>query len=388
MDGLFTNRPTHPFKVVENDAMSVQSMTSLGRVGRILAGNLDPTSISLDREIGFSIANNGLIIPTTPTTASLPLTSSSPPLASPLPSPSSTKHSVAYSALTDPERGQQYVNQLRENTKRTNNNYGIVLFSFYNNNTRNTLLIYFLDMTTNQQILSTTMNSNNVDNNAIIAGALTSTNKLVLQEPDVIASTKLAHSKTTDSITASGPVAPPRRKKRNKKLTSNLSTDLGASHLNEVVLCGPIVDTDTDSDARSIQSIRDTQKQRIREDLERLWNEKRLNASQPPSHSLIAMGNNATSGNINGGIQSINNAYSNNMNSTLNNNVGNGLHENQLNSMYANLYRLSSGQQVSTNGGAINRISHSLGNSSTSVLSTINASPTIGRARFDIFYFF
>lgn len=126
MDGLFTNRPSHPFKVVENDAMSVQSMTSLGRVGRILAGNLDPTSISLDREVGFSIANNASIMPTTPITAPLPITSSSPPSSSPLPSPSSTKHSTAYNVLSDTERGQHYANQIKENIRRTNNNYGKV----------------------------------------------------------------------------------------------------------------------------------------------------------------------------------------------------------------------------------------------------------------------
>jgi len=43
MDGVFTNRPTHPFKVIESDTMSIQSMTSLGRVGRILAGSIDPS---------------------------------------------------------------------------------------------------------------------------------------------------------------------------------------------------------------------------------------------------------------------------------------------------------------------------------------------------------
>lgn len=43
-------------------------------------------------------------------------------------------------------------------------------------------------------------------------------------EPDVIASTKLTHSKTADSITSSGPVAPPRRKKKSRKL-SNSSSD-------------------------------------------------------------------------------------------------------------------------------------------------------------------
>lgn len=43
MDGVYSNRPTHPFKVIESDTMSIQSMTSLGRVGRILAGSIDPS---------------------------------------------------------------------------------------------------------------------------------------------------------------------------------------------------------------------------------------------------------------------------------------------------------------------------------------------------------
>lgn len=44
-----------------------------------------------------------------------------------------------------------------------------------------------------------------------------------LTEPDVIASTKLAHSKTTDSLTSTGPIAPPRRKKRIRKLSTSSS---------------------------------------------------------------------------------------------------------------------------------------------------------------------
>lgn len=44
-------------------------------------------------------------------------------------------------------------------------------------------------------------------------------------EPDVIASTKLAHSKTTDSITSSGPIAPPRRKKKTPKIITATSTE-------------------------------------------------------------------------------------------------------------------------------------------------------------------
>lgn len=45
-------------------------------------------------------------------------------------------------------------------------------------------------------------------------------------EPDVIASTKLSHSKTTDSITLSGPVAPPRRKKKARKLSNSSSEQI------------------------------------------------------------------------------------------------------------------------------------------------------------------
>lgn len=37
------------------------------------------------------------------------------------------------------------------------------------------------------------------------------------KEPDVIASTKLTHIKTADNITSSGPIAPPRRKKKSRK---------------------------------------------------------------------------------------------------------------------------------------------------------------------------
>lgn len=43
-------------------------------------------------------------------------------------------------------------------------------------------------------------------------------------EPDVIASTKLGHSKTTDSVTSSGPIAPPRRKKKSVKNTPTTSS--------------------------------------------------------------------------------------------------------------------------------------------------------------------
>lgn len=37
----------HPFRVIEHDTVSVQSMTSLGRVGRILSGNSEQSGESV-----------------------------------------------------------------------------------------------------------------------------------------------------------------------------------------------------------------------------------------------------------------------------------------------------------------------------------------------------
>lgn len=51
MEGVFApQRPSHPFRIIENDAISIQSMTSLGRVGRILAGSVDASVHSIEKE--------------------------------------------------------------------------------------------------------------------------------------------------------------------------------------------------------------------------------------------------------------------------------------------------------------------------------------------------
>lgn len=50
VDDVFTgpsNKMLHPFRVIEHDTLSVQSMTSLGRVGRILSGNSEQISTYL-----------------------------------------------------------------------------------------------------------------------------------------------------------------------------------------------------------------------------------------------------------------------------------------------------------------------------------------------------
>lgn len=44
-------RSTHPFRIIEHDAISIHSMTSLGRVGRILAGTVDVSNPSIDKEV-------------------------------------------------------------------------------------------------------------------------------------------------------------------------------------------------------------------------------------------------------------------------------------------------------------------------------------------------
>lgn len=52
VEGVFPpQRSTHPFRIIEHDAMSIQSMTSLGRVGRILAGSVDVSNLSIDKDI-------------------------------------------------------------------------------------------------------------------------------------------------------------------------------------------------------------------------------------------------------------------------------------------------------------------------------------------------
>lgn len=57
MEGVFPpQRSTHPFRIIEHDAISMHSMTSLGRVGRILGGSVDVSNPSTDKEINQSSA--------------------------------------------------------------------------------------------------------------------------------------------------------------------------------------------------------------------------------------------------------------------------------------------------------------------------------------------
>lgn len=45
-----TVQSSHPYRVIEKDGLSIHSMQSLGRVGRILSGSLDPGPLSMSKE--------------------------------------------------------------------------------------------------------------------------------------------------------------------------------------------------------------------------------------------------------------------------------------------------------------------------------------------------
>lgn len=119
---------SHPFRVIDNDGLSIHSMQSLGKVGRILSGSLDPTAISVRSESQNAQRD-------TPVSEEAPQASSS-----------SRVESPSKISSSDEARKQE------DSHSQCSNYSGIISKS------------------------------------------------TILQEPDVIASTKLAHSKTTDSV--------------------------------------------------------------------------------------------------------------------------------------------------------------------------------------------
>lgn len=196
------------------------------------------------------------------------------------------------------------------------------------------------------------------------AAILPSHNKIILQEPDVIASTKLAQSKTTDSITLSGPIAPPRRKKKSRRISSSSSEQF---NMNEGMRLPPGDMDDDDSDTRSVKSVKDVQKLRddLAKEIENSWNE---TCSLPRGNmSVIAggiPGNIYSTHSMSGAVGGIGIASSSNVSSSTSTIVA---------ASAASLPHTSTcnTRPVTTAalGGSINRISHSLGNSSTSVYS-------------------
>ncbi|XP_055634627.1 WD repeat-containing protein 44 isoform X2 [Toxorhynchites rutilus septentrionalis] len=183
VEGVYSSstRTSHPFRVIEGDALSIQSMTSLGRVGRILAGSasVDASGLSIGKDSTYLAAS----------------TSSAPHSLIALPSSSSRETQLSGSSSIQSSSGGGVVGNV------STENIGTCKYDSY------------------EEIRHRQENTASSDNDKEHRVNM----NVPLQEPDVIASTKLAHSKTTDSLTCSGPVAPPRRKKKTRKLSSSSS---------------------------------------------------------------------------------------------------------------------------------------------------------------------
>ncbi|XP_043654280.1 WD repeat-containing protein 44 isoform X1 [Drosophila teissieri] len=227
-DGIFTNRSTHPFKVIETDAMSIQSMTSLGRVGRILAGSIDPSAISIDRE---SLAS--------------------------------------MNAQQQKQQAQQQ--QQAQPTSSTSSNTPPSIGN--SSSGMSTPRVSPKHQQSGKEAAATTTG---IPSGASSAQSST-VGAMVLQEPDVIASTKLAQSKTTDSITASGPVAPPRRKKKSRNCSISSSDQYSLP---------PADNEDTDSDTRSVKSVQGLQ-QKLQDDFVMEFESSLNNATSSASNNTL-----------------------------------------------------------------------------------------------------
>jgi WD repeat-containing protein 44 len=124
---------SHPYRVIEKDGLSIHSLQSLGRVGRILSGSLDPGALSISKENSSTNQQS----PHQETTTNLSPTS----------------------AAGENREAQKSQQQKSDDSHSQCSNYSLV----------------------------TSASAGNQINT-------------VLQEPDVIASTKLSQSKTTDSV--------------------------------------------------------------------------------------------------------------------------------------------------------------------------------------------
>ncbi|XP_038111690.1 WD repeat-containing protein 44 isoform X1 [Culex quinquefasciatus] len=188
VEGVYTSstsRTTHPFRVIEGDALSIQSMTSLGRVGRILAG-----SVSVDAG-ALSVGKDSLYL--AGSTSSAPQSLVAVPASSSRETQLSGNSSVASSSGNVPQAGLESLAAATTSTRYDSGG----------------------EAGNGPSSMTTSTGGND--------GEYRRNMNVPLQEPDVIASTKLAHSKTTDSLTCSGPIAPPRRKKKTRKLSSSSS---------------------------------------------------------------------------------------------------------------------------------------------------------------------
>ncbi|KAM0730426.1 WD repeat-containing protein 44 [Formica fusca] len=161
------SKTTHPFRIIEHDTLSLQSMTSLGRVGRILAGVTDNTS--------------GVLIPSI---------SQCPPSAA------LTREGQMSSIASIPSKDEDATSGKVSQSSSV--------------------------LTLSGDILQ----ESSINGRSNYASHSQSDKTVMLQEPDVIASTK-NNGKLAEDVAISGvPVAPPRRKKKTKAHTP---TDLAPS---------------------------------------------------------------------------------------------------------------------------------------------------------------
>ncbi|XP_043263772.1 WD repeat-containing protein 44 isoform X1 [Colletes gigas] len=182
------SKTTHPFRIIEHDTLSLQSMTSLGRVGRILAGTGDNASVVL-------VTN----VTQCPPSAIL------------------TRDSQMSSIASIPSKDEDTIS-------------GKVSQS-------SSILTLSEDILQESSVNSRSSYTSHSQNDKTV----------ILQEPDVIASTK-NNGKSSEDITMVGiPVAPPRRKKKTKAQTP---TDLAPSTTESALPASPLP-----SPASTIESI-------------------------------------------------------------------------------------------------------------------------------------
>lgn len=160
------SKTSHPFRIIEHDTLSLQSMTSLGRVGRILAGAPDNTS---------QVLPPGMLQQQTPTTVPTNI----------------FPREAQMTAI-------QSVSSKDEDTVSDKLSQSSSILTLSGDALKEPSLNGKSDQSSSSQSDKTTL----------------------LQEPDVIASTKPS-SKAVDipPIPNKMPVAPPRRKKKSKVQT-------------------------------------------------------------------------------------------------------------------------------------------------------------------------
>lgn len=156
------SKTSHPFRIIEHDTLSLQSMTSLGRVGRILAGVADNASGVLISGISQCPPSTALIREGQMSSiASIPSKDED---------TTSGKVSQSSSVLT---------------------------------------------------LSGDALQESSVNNRSNYAFHSQSDKTITLQEPDVIASTKNNGKSVENAVMSGVPVAPPRRKKKTKANTSD-----------------------------------------------------------------------------------------------------------------------------------------------------------------------